>query len=70
MAEDEEPELRALIWATTRHLKYAQYAPTNNNRKNKPGVTMCNCLMCHLMFKAAVPEAVDERRQMGQPILK
>src|SRR3954452_13568846 len=40
VAEDEESEFRAVIWATTCHLKYAQYSPTNNNRRNNPRVTL------------------------------
>ena len=46
MAEDKEPEFRAaVIWATTCHLKYAQYSPTNNNSKNNPRVTFSDGLM-------------------------
>jgi len=63
MAEDEEPELRALIWATTRHLKYAQYAPTNNNRKNKPGVTMSDrsCVTLCLKLRSLKPSMSGAR---------
>ena len=51
MAENEEPGFRAVIWATTRHLKYAQYAPTNNNRTNSPMVSMSERLMRQLMLE-------------------
>jgi hypothetical protein len=45
MAEDQEPEFgAAMIWATS-HLKYAQYRPTHNNRKNNPRVTISDGLM-------------------------
>ena len=40
-----------VIWATTGHLKYTQYAPTNNNRTNNPMVTMSERLMRHLMLE-------------------
>jgi hypothetical protein len=45
MVENEEPEFRAVIWATACHLKYAQYSPTNNNRRNNPRVTFSDGLM-------------------------